>query len=173
MSMPSAVPGPILACELLRELLDQWIAASPAATTAEIAPCSVRRQIRRPRREGVGGEFEIGVGSTTAWFLASSAWTLAVGSGGGVDVFGHRSRPDKDGLDVRMRQDGVHAALSPWTTLNTPSGTSLEELGDAHDRWISDGKGRTWSRASAIGNIHIGTMAGKLNGVIPAQTPSG
>ncbi len=28
-------------------------------------------------------------------------------------------------------------------------------------------------QASAIGNIHIGTIAGKLNGVIPAQTPSG
>ena len=28
-------------------------------------------------------------------------------------------------------------------------------------------------QASAIGNIHIGTMAGKLNGVIPATTPSG
>jgi hypothetical protein len=27
--------------------------------------------------------------------------------------------------------------------------------------------------ASAIGNIHIGTIAGKLNGVIPTQTPSG
>ena len=27
--------------------------------------------------------------------------------------------------------------------------------------------------AIAIGNIHIGTMAGKLNGVIPATTPSG
>ena len=28
-------------------------------------------------------------------------------------------------------------------------------------------------QASAIGNIHIGTMAGKLNGVIPATTPTG
>ena len=28
-------------------------------------------------------------------------------------------------------------------------------------------------QASATGNIHIGTMAGKLNGVMPAQTPSG
>ncbi len=27
--------------------------------------------------------------------------------------------------------------------------------------------------ASAIGNIHIGTIAGKLNGVMPAHTPSG
>ena len=28
-------------------------------------------------------------------------------------------------------------------------------------------------QAIAIGNIHIGTIAGKLNGVMPAQTPSG
>ena len=28
-------------------------------------------------------------------------------------------------------------------------------------------------QARAIGNIHIGTMAGKLNGVIPATTPTG
>ena len=28
-------------------------------------------------------------------------------------------------------------------------------------------------QAIAIGNIHIGTIAGKLNGVIPAQTPTG
>ena len=28
-------------------------------------------------------------------------------------------------------------------------------------------------QAIASGNIHIGTMAGKLNGVIPATTPSG
>ena len=28
-------------------------------------------------------------------------------------------------------------------------------------------------QASAIGNIHIGTIAGKLNGVIPATTPTG
>ena len=27
--------------------------------------------------------------------------------------------------------------------------------------------------AIASGNIHIGTMAGKLNGVMPAQTPTG
>ena len=28
-------------------------------------------------------------------------------------------------------------------------------------------------QAMATGNIHIGTMAGKLNGVMPATTPSG
>jgi len=28
-------------------------------------------------------------------------------------------------------------------------------------------------QAIAIGNIHIGTIAGKLKGVIPTQTPTG
>ena len=28
-------------------------------------------------------------------------------------------------------------------------------------------------QAMATGNIHIGTIAGKLNGVMPATTPSG
>ena len=28
-------------------------------------------------------------------------------------------------------------------------------------------------QAIAMGNIHNGTMAGKLNGVMPAQTPTG
>ena len=28
-------------------------------------------------------------------------------------------------------------------------------------------------QASATGNIHIGTIAGKLNGVMPAHTPTG
>ena len=32
---------------------------------------------------------------------------------------------------------------------------------------------KVFPHAIAIGNIHIGTIAGKLNGVIPATTPSG
>jgi hypothetical protein len=32
---------------------------------------------------------------------------------------------------------------------------------------------KVFPQASEIGNIHIGTMLGKLNGVIPTQTPSG
>ena len=39
---------------------------------------------------------------------------------------------------------------------------------------FSDGfNTKVFPQAIAIGNIHIGTIAGKLNGVIPAQTPSG
>ena len=70
------------------------------------------------------------------------------------------------------------ATLSPCTTLNTPSGRpasaqSLASRMDA-DGSFSDGLStKALPQAIASGNIHIGTMAGKLNGVIPATTPSG
>ena len=32
---------------------------------------------------------------------------------------------------------------------------------------------KQFPHAMALANIHIGTMAGKLNGVMPATTPSG
>ena len=42
------------------------------------------------------------------------------------------------------------------------------------DGSFSDGLStKALPQAMASGNIHIGTMAGKLNGVIPATTPSG
>src|SRR6266478_5029013 len=41
--------------------------------------------------------------------------------------------------------------------------------------WISSlgFRMKVFPQANAIGNIHIGTIAGKLNGVTPATTPSG
>ena len=70
------------------------------------------------------------------------------------------------------------AALSPCTTLNTPSGSPASAQSDAissdADGSFSEGfSTNVFPQAIAIGNIHIGTMAGKLNGVIPATTPSG
>ena len=70
------------------------------------------------------------------------------------------------------------ASLSPLTTLKTPSGNpaSLNNLANliAHDGAFSEGfKTNVLPHAIANGNIHIGTIAGKLKGVIPAQTPSG
>src|ERR1051325_1033310 len=70
------------------------------------------------------------------------------------------------------------ASLSPLTTLNTPGG-SPASVSNSAMRMPADGSRSDGFRmnvlpvASAIGNIHIGTIAGKLNGVIPAQTPSG
>ena len=70
------------------------------------------------------------------------------------------------------------ASLSPWTTLKTPSGqpasfshsaSIIEAVGS-----FSDGlRMNVLPQAMATGNIHIGTMAGKLKGVMPATTPSG
>ena len=70
------------------------------------------------------------------------------------------------------------ATLSPCTTLNTPSGSpasahSAASSSDA-DGSFSDGLSTgVLPQAMASGNIHIGTVAGKLNGVMPATTPTG
>ena len=70
------------------------------------------------------------------------------------------------------------ASLSPFTTFKTPSGNPASLSSSAslieHDGSFSEGlRINVFPQAIAIGNIHIGTMAGKLNGVIPAQTPNG
>src|ERR1700682_2525007 len=70
------------------------------------------------------------------------------------------------------------ASLSPWTTLNTPSGRPASSSNSAMRRLMlgsrSEGlRMKVLPQASATGNIHIGTIAGKLKGVIPAQTPMG
>ncbi len=70
------------------------------------------------------------------------------------------------------------ATLSPCTTLKTPSGRPARLNRSAI---ISDGDGsrsdgfriKVLPVAIAIGAIHIGTMNGKLNGVMPAVTPKG
>src|SRR4029450_10190587 len=70
------------------------------------------------------------------------------------------------------------ATLSPCTTLNTPGGRPASAKSSAQkidaEGSFSDGfKMKAFPHAIAIGNIHIGTIAGKLNGVMPATTPSG
>ena len=70
------------------------------------------------------------------------------------------------------------ASRSPCTTLSTPAGSPARSASSASS---SDGLGsrslgfntNVLPHAIATGNIHSGTIAGKLNGVIPAQTPSG
>ncbi|MNG02344.1 hypothetical protein D3C84_853700 [compost metagenome] len=70
------------------------------------------------------------------------------------------------------------ATLSPWTTLNTPSGKPASVSNRAISR-LADGSRSEGLRmkqlpaTSARGIIHNGTITGKLNGVTPAQTPSG
>ena len=70
------------------------------------------------------------------------------------------------------------ATLSPFTTLKTPSGTPASLRSSAvridADGSFSDGfKMNVFPQARAGAHIHMGTIAGKLKGVIPATTPSG
>ena len=70
------------------------------------------------------------------------------------------------------------ASLSPCTTLNTPSGRPASASSSARrmlgEGSCSDGlRMKALPHASATGAIHSGTMTGKLNGVMPATTPSG
>ncbi len=64
------------------------------------------------------------------------------------------------------------------TTLKTPSGTpaslSSSAVHSDADGSFSDGlRTKVLPHASAGAHIHMGTIAGKLNGVMPATTPSG
>ena len=69
-------------------------------------------------------------------------------------------------------------SLPPLTTLSTPAGNPAStsnwasRIGTEGSR--SDGLStKALPQASAGANFHIGIMAGKLNGVMPATTPSG
>ncbi|MNH08874.1 hypothetical protein D3C79_683120 [compost metagenome] len=62
--------------------------------------------------------------------------------------------------------------------MNTPSGrpasfSSSASRTEAEGTSAGGLRTKVLPQASAIGNIHIGTIAGKLNGVMPATTPSG
>ena len=75
----------------------------------------------------------------------------------------------------RMRST---ATLSPCTTLKQPAGSpalaSSSAISNDADGSFSLGLStNVLPHARALANIHIGTIAGKLNGVIPATTPSG
>jgi hypothetical protein len=66
----------------------------------------------------------------------------------------------------------------PWTTFSTPFGMPASSASSTR-RMVtigscSDGLStKVLPVAMAIGNIHSGIIAGKLNGVMPAHTPSG
>ena len=70
------------------------------------------------------------------------------------------------------------ASLPPCTTLSTPGGTPASRASSASSIGVigscSEGLStKVLPQTIAIGNIHSGIIAGKLNGVMPAQTPIG
>ena len=120
-------------------------------------------------------------GRTIAWFFAPPrAWTrlpVAVARRWmycaiGVD-------PTKEtAATSKWSSSASTASLSPCTTLNTPSGrpARCQSSATSIDAEGSRSLGLSTNalpQAMATGCIHIGTITGKLNGVMPATTPSG
>src|SRR5688572_6310954 len=70
------------------------------------------------------------------------------------------------------------ASWSPCTTFSTPLGNPASAKSCASFSDVLGSRSLGFStnvlpQPMATGNIHIGTMAGKLNGVMPTQTPTG
>src|ERR1700752_1370052 len=70
------------------------------------------------------------------------------------------------------------ASLSPLTTLNTPSGRPAcfkrsAIISEVEGSFSEGLRMKVLPQEGAMGNIHIGTSAGKLKGVMPAHTPIG
>ncbi|MCY1274488.1 hypothetical protein D9M69_229190 [compost metagenome] len=66
----------------------------------------------------------------------------------------------------------------PWITCSTPFGAPASMNSSASQLGVSGScseglRTKVLPQAMAIGNIHSGIIAGKLNGVIPAHTPRG
>src|SRR5215472_8411196 len=84
--------------------------------------------------------------------------------------------------DTAFTRGSVNSAstvlLAPCTRLSTPAG-SPASLANSTSRTavrgtLSEGfRTKVLPQAIAMGNIHNGTMKGKLKGVMPTQTPIG
>ncbi len=87
--------------------------------------------------------------------------------------------PTKDTADTSgWPSSASTASRSPCTTLSTPSGkparcTSSASSRDADGSFSEGLSTKQFPHATAFAIIHRGTMTGKLNGVMPATTPSG
>jgi hypothetical protein len=174
-----AVPGDELGHPLL-DLVDQLVGDGLDRDQRRDRHAALTGRAEAGVDGGVGGQVEVGVGQDEHVVLGATEGldALAVGGAGLVDVLRDRGGADEgDGLDVGVSSRASTASLSPWTTLMTPSGrpASCQSLATAltADGSFSDGLMMTaLPQAMAIGTNHSGTMAGKLNGLMTATTPS-
>ena len=119
-------------------------------------------------------------GSTTMWFLAPPrAWTRLPACGAGlVDVPGDRRGADEaDRRDVgvvEQRVDGLLVALHHGEDAVRQAGlasTARARNSEADGSFSLGLSTNALPQAMALAHIHSGTIAGKLNGVMPATTP--
>ena len=165
-----------------------WLFAALASGNGEAAQAISGVAIKGPLNNAFvfldenGNEtFDVGELSTTT--NSTGGFDLSVGSRTGeIFVITNDNTIDTatgamlSGVTLRSSMDST--VVSPLTTLKTPSGRPASLSQSASSRAAegtrSDGfRIKQLPVTRAIGNIHMGTMAGKLNGVIPATTPTG
>ena len=96
-----------------------------------------------------------------------------------IDVLGDRGRADEaNRLNVGIIEDGVDRLLVAVDDVEDPRGTARfdedfpSRIGTPGSR--SEGfRIKAFPQAIAGASFHKGIIAGKLNGVMPATTPSG
>src|SRR5919202_73341 len=158
--------------------------SSPTPPTATTALIAMQRSPAEPNPEftaASAARSRSASGSTTMWFFAPpractrlpcrvpvsyTYWAIAV-----------EPTKDTDWMSGCSSSRST-ATLSPWTTLNTPSGSPASFHSSAiHSD--ADGSCSLGLRttvlpvAIAMGKNHIGTITGKLNGLMIATGPSG
>ena len=178
----SSAPGPTRS--LATRSLIRLTSSSPTGSTATSAETAMQRSPAEPNPAEVAASAarsRSASGSTTMWFLAPprACTRLPALVPFSYTYLAMGVEPTKlTALMSGCPRMASTATLSPCTTLNTPSGSpasahSAASSSDA-DGSFSDGLStKALPQAMASGNIHIGTMAGKLNGVMPATTPTG
>src|SRR6266704_4222814 len=180
-SLAGSRPGPTLVARAISRSRSISGPDSPTATAAEIA---MQRSPADPYAAAVrcpAANSRSASGSTIAWFLAPPnactrlpcsvpRWWMYRAIG--VDP------TNETAATSGWSSSASTATLSPLTTLNTPSGRPASAHSSATS-WDADGSRslglstNALPQAIATGCIHIGTITGKLNGVMPATTPSG
>ncbi len=127
------------------------------------------------------GAVHVGVGQDDGVVLGAAHRLDALGvrSAGRIDVLGDGGRADEaDRLDARVLQERVDGFLVAVDDVEDAFRAPASIISSARRKGtlgsFSEGlRTKVLPQAIETPNIHIGIMAGKLNGVIPAQTPSG
>ena len=182
MSESGSSPGPTLIASAFA--FRRSISGSAASPTATATAIAMQRWPAEPKPAAVrwlAAKSRSASGSTTAWFFAPPSACTRLPDALALPCTYCAIGVEPTKLTASMSgcsRIASTATLSPWTTLKTPSGRPASAYSSAMkfdaDGSRSDGLStNVLPVAIAIGCIHIGTITGKLNGVIPAQTPSG
>src|ERR1022692_904806 len=180
-SVPGAAPSPIRRSRTFRSSASSNGRDSPTATSTLPAR---QRSPAAPNAELMMASTlfsTLASGIATRWFLAPPNACTRLPCAAAVWYTYFATGPDPTNEIARTSGCASRASTAsrdPCSRLYTPAGrpascnNSAARVGVSGT--FSDGfRMNVLPQAMAKGYIHIGTMAGKLNGVMPAHTPSG